>query len=191
MLQQHQLRVAAVGKIILQEFEKSDPNVIKALAVHDLGNLVRINFSFAPEDTAPEGLEYWQNAQQEAINKYGTQDHIVTERMLQEIGIDEEIIKMVVAVDWKNIEKCLAGNDVSLMVLNYADMRVGPFGVLSATTRIDEVKKRKGDWPEYELIRKLVLELESKIFDGIKLKPEEINDTSVNALIPTISELTF
>jgi len=187
MLQQHQLRVASVGFTILKELNLVEDNVVRALLVHDLGNLIRIRFDLFGDDEYGElGVEYFKYKQKEYLIKYGNVDHTVTVKMLEEINVDEDIIKMVELVNWENIEGAVKSNDMNLKILNYADMRVGPFGLLPAIVRIDEVNKRKSSWPEYKLIREKIIELEKQIFSGMKILPQDINDESIVDIIPQL-----
>ena len=68
-LQLHQLRVASVAKIIAENFkEKLDKeSIVIACLFHDMGNIIKFNFSYFTEFLKPEGLEYWQAVKNEYI----------------------------------------------------------------------------------------------------------------------------
>jgi len=184
MLQKHQLRVASVGYTILKELNLEEDDVIRALLVHDLGNVIRIRFDlFNNGDYGELGVEYFKNKQKEYLLRYGNVDHVVTVKMLQEINAHENIIRMVELVNWENIEVAVDSDNIILKILNYSDMRVGPFGILPAVVRIDEVNKRKASWPEYRIIREKIAELERQVFKNMNIVPEDINDTSVVDII--------
>jgi hypothetical protein len=187
MLQQHQLRVASVGFTILKEMNLVEDDMVSALLVHDLGNVIRIRFDlFSESEYGEDGVEYFKNKQKEYLIKYGNVDHTVTVKMLEEVNVDEDIIKMVELVNWENIEGAVKSDDMILKILNYSDMRVGPFGILPAIVRIDEVNKRKASWPEYSVIREKIVELENQIFKSTKILPQDINDKSIVDIIPQL-----
>ena len=183
MLIEHQLRVAAVASLILDSLNINNDDTVKALLVHDLGNIVRIHFGAFNEDYGKAGISYYQDKQNEFINKYGDIDHDVTVKMLSEIGVPKKIIELVKLVKWENRLSAVRSKDIVLKILNYADMRVGPLGILPASIRIDEVNKRKTSWPEYDLIKENVIILEGQIFEGSIVKPEDINDDSIKNII--------
>lgn len=183
MLIEHQLRVAAVGFLILNSLNIKNDDAVKALLVHDLGNIVRIRVGSFNEDYGKAGISYYQDKQKEFINKYGNIDHDVTVKMLSEIGVPRKIIELVKLVKWENILSAVRSKDIVLKILNYADMRVGPLGILPASIRIDEVNKRKTSWPEYDLIKENVIILEGQIFEGSIVKPEDINDDSIKNIM--------
>jgi len=67
----HQLRVAAVAKLICDSFkERIDTNnVVLACLYHDMGNIIKFDLNYFPEFTKPEGLEYWQKIKEDYIKK--------------------------------------------------------------------------------------------------------------------------
>jgi len=189
MLVQHQLRVASVGMIIFNALNISEDDAIKALLVHDLGNIVRLKFGLFDKDAYGKlGAEFYKSKKEEFIKKYGNIDHEVTVKMLREINTSERIIQMVESVNWENIESATKSNDMILKVLNYSDMRVGPFGILAATERIDEVNKRKENWPEYQLIRNKVILLEKQIFENASISSTDIIDNNIANIIEKLKQ---
>ena len=72
-LQLHQLRVAGVASIIVDNFqEKLDKDaIVSAALLHDMGNIIKFNLNFFPDALEPEGLDHWQSVKDEFILKYG------------------------------------------------------------------------------------------------------------------------
>ncbi len=71
-LQLHQLRVAAVAKLICQNFRQSvnERDVILACLFHDMGNTIKFEPKLMPSVYEPEGVEYWLQIKAEYIKKY-------------------------------------------------------------------------------------------------------------------------
>lgn len=193
----HQLRVASVIYLICKNLTlEVDENIaIQSGLLHDMGNIIKFNLNYFPEFLEPEGLEYWQNIQKEFKEKYGNDEHEATQKILKELGID----KRVIAIDSKMIfgNLCIDkdSNDWELKLLHYADMRVGPFGILSYEDRMEDARKRYANVLDDEMTREkdrreILLacgkDIERQIFEHCSIKPEDINDTSI---APIIEEL--
>lgn len=193
----HQLRVASVIYLICKNLTlEVDENIaIQSGLLHDMGNIIKFNLNYFPEFLEPEGLEYWQNIQKEFKEKYGNDEHEATQKILEELGID----KRVIAIDSKMIfgNLCIDkdSNDWELKLLHYADMRVGPFGILSYEDRMEDARKRYVNVLDDEMTREkdrreILLacgkDIERQIFEHCSIKPEDINDTSI---APIIEEL--
>jgi hypothetical protein len=160
-----------------------------------MGNIIKFNLTYFPEFNEPLGLEYWQNVQKEFVEKYGLDEHEATQKILKELGISERVIEIDGKMTFGNLCIDKEGNDWELKLLHYADMRVGPFGVLSYEDRMEDARKRYANVPEDEMTREkdrreLLLacgkDIESQIFAHCKIRPEDINDKSI---APILEEL--
>jgi 5'-deoxynucleotidase YfbR-like HD superfamily hydrolase len=82
-LQEHQLRVAAVAKVIgeAQKAPLELQPLIEACLLHDMGNILKINIRkpLFPEHIKPRGIAYWEKIQEEIRGKYGPNEHIATQ----------------------------------------------------------------------------------------------------------------
>jgi hypothetical protein len=151
-LQEHMLRVASVTLFIIDHWvgPKIDKELILSAAlVHDLGNIVRFDFVNHPEFLGQEQkrLAYWISVQKEIVAKYGSDDHLATTKMLGEIEVNDKLVNLVLTKGFKNVLKIEKSDNWELKILFYADMRVGPYGILSLVDRLNEVINR---WPEAE-----------------------------------------
>lgn len=188
-LETHQLRVAAVGKIILENLKKrlnDEVNVISACLLHDMGNIIKFNLKVFPEFLQPEGFEYWNNIRNQFLERYGDDEHIATERIVKELKISERTFELVSNVGFTRSERVLATKDISKMICLYSDQRVGPKGVLSIQERIEEGNKRYGNKYDdsksqnsFDALKKI----ENQIFKYANIRPEDIIDEKVNLVI--------
>ncbi|MBP9802891.1 MAG: HD domain-containing protein [Candidatus Pacebacteria bacterium] len=193
----HQLRVASVIALICKNLEiKVDEDIaIQSGLLHDMGNIIKFDLTYFPEFNEPLGLAYWQNIQKEYFEKYGTDEHEATQKILKELGINDRVIEIDSKMIFGNLCIDKEGNDWELKLLHYADMRVGPFGVLSYEDRMEDARKRYANAPEDEMTREqnrreLLLacgkDIETQIFEHCKIRPEDINDESI---APILEEL--
>src|ERR1035437_2830314 len=95
-LQRHMFWVAAVATMICDNFDEPLPkeDIITACLLHDMGNIVKYELGYFPEFLKPEGLEYWQNVQNEFREKYGEDEHKVTFLITKEFGLSDRIVEL-------------------------------------------------------------------------------------------------
>lgn len=101
-LKLHQLRVAAVAQTICESFDilVDTETVVQACLLHDMGNIVKSDFSVFPDSFyMPEGKVYWQKIKEEYVTKYGTNDHHATIEIVQELGVSEKVIECIDGID--------------------------------------------------------------------------------------------
>jgi hypothetical protein len=186
-LQMHQLRVAAVAGQICDSLDIAlDKNVlITACLLHDMGNIIKSNLSYFPEFLEPRGLEYWQGVKDEYIEKYGNNEHEATIKIIQELGLSDQITELAGQNQFSYMCQHRDSDNFMLKLIHYADARVGPHGVSSYDERMDEARKRyknhKNSVEEQER-QKLVVcgkEIEDQIFSHSIIKPEDITDESI------------
>jgi hypothetical protein len=194
----HQLRVASVVKMILENLENTiilDKNkIITAALLHDMGNIIKFKLEVFPEFVKPLGLEYWQNIQNEYFAKYGYNEHKATSIIAKEIGVSEEIIKLLEEFGdhGEFCNQALESDEFEKKIVNYADVRVGPYGILSYHERMSDVKRRYANTKfldtkeSFETLFDCGREIENQIFANCKIKPEDIND---EAIAPILEEL--
>ena len=193
----HQLRVASVIALICKNSDlKVDSDIaIQSGLLHDMGNIIKFDLTYFPEFNEPLGLAYWQNVQKEYVEKYGIDEHEATQKILKELGINERVIEIDSKMVFGNLCIDKEGNDWELKLLHYADMRVGPFGILSYEDRMEDARKRYANVPDDEMTREqnrreLLLtrgkDIETQIFEHCKIRPEDINNESI---APILEEL--
>lgn len=195
-LQEHMLRVSAVGKLICENWtgpKINKKNIIAVLLIHDLGNIAKFNFEHPKTaqflGSESKNIEYWKSVKKEMMNKYGRNDHEVTKNMVKELGISKELQELLSKMTF------IEGNDTTLQDMNfeikiasYSDMRIGPFGVLSLQDRLKEFKKRrklmnKPIDAHFESMLKAAMDIEKQIMKHLTISKEDINDKSINPFL--------
>ena len=190
-LSEHMLRVAAVASLICDNFNESLPKeeIISACLLHDMGNIIKFKLDYFPEFNKPEGLEYWQNVQSEYIQKYGDNEHEAIIKIMKELDLSKNIIELADSNQFSLLCRQRDAEDMSVKIIHYADSRVGPYGVLSYSERMDDAKKRyenhKNLVHEEERLRLITCgeDMEKQIFTKCKIKPGDINDETVKSII--------
>ncbi len=194
LLQMHMLRVAAVASLVCDNFKgKVDKKtILTACLLHDMGNIIKFNMDVFPQSFQPEGVEYWQGVKDECVNKYGIQEHKATLKIASEIGVSNEVSKIIDYVDFDHFRKVRDSRDMGPKIAVYADARSAPHGVLSYVERMEDGRRRyQGKESKLSEKERLGLvdaggEIEKQIFAKCKIKPEDITDETV---APIIEEL--
>ena len=186
------MRTAAMGELICNNWQGpkiNKDNVVAALLIHDLGNIVKIDFE--TETTLKiigeerERLDYWKKVKEEVIAKYGNDDSQVTLKMADELSVNARLRFLLEKNNFiKNdfISEC---DDWELKICNYADQRTGPFGILSLKERLSEGMKRYEErkanvnHPKAKLFYECAFETEKQILENNSLSAEDINDESI------------
>lgn len=193
----HQLRVASVIALIIKNLDiEVDRDVaIEAGLLHDMGNIIKFDLNYFPEFSEPLGLEYWQKVQNEYFEKYGRDEHEATQKILKELNVNPRVIEIDSNMVFGNLCIDRDGNDIELKLLHYADMRVGPHGILSYEERMEDARKRYENKLDDEMTREkdrrdILLncgkDIEHQIFEHCKIRPEDVNDTTI---APILEEL--
>lgn len=147
-LRLHLARTVAVVRMMLED---DSPGGLRAdaqcaMALHDVGNAVKM--SDDPETASrmlqePEvTLPRWRLYSSFARARYGSDDHAATTAMLTELGVKQHLIELVARKSSKNLHSILETDSTLEMVVLYADMRVGPEGVVSIAERHREATAR-------------------------------------------------
>lgn len=144
-LQLHQRRVAAVGKIVAEAHAAAHVDVVvTACLLHDMGNIIKFKLDRFPEFLEPEGHEYWKSVQDTFIQKYGTDEHLATLIIADELGVSDAVLACIRAVGMTKVHHNLTEGTLEERITNYADLRVGPRGCISLQERIADGKARYG-----------------------------------------------
>jgi hypothetical protein len=180
-LQLHQLRVAAVGKMICDNFrepvEKND--VVLACLFHDMGNIVKFDLGRFPEFLEPEGRAYWEEVKRDVEKKYGSEQHVASEAIARELGLSEAVLRMIRSSGFRDMPKIIESDDRAWKILKYADLRVAPKGIVSLAERFEDFAVRyRGNITDVETLEKGRL-LETQIFAHADIRPEDVTDESV------------
>lgn len=198
-LQLHQLRVAAVGKMVSERMAGVDAkSVIAACLLHDMGNILK--FDLRPEAAlaamVPDGeRDYWLSVQKQFRDKYGTNEHHATDAIVQEIGVSEYVRALINGMGFGKSADVVRGRNIELFAVEYADQRVGPQGVLSLEERIADGNRRYagryGQTTPTEVDRYLenieaLKDIERELMRLAGMSASEITDQSI---LPALEEL--
>jgi hypothetical protein len=183
----HQLRVAAVAMQICDSLSvKLDTDsIIKACLLHDIANIIKFDLTYFPHAVEPEGIDYWQSVKAECIEKYGKSEHVASAKIVKDLGQSAYVSRLVDMIEPEFVKEINSGNDLGEKIGVYADNRVTPHGVVSLSERLVEVKKRYEKHPHsfndetHESYKKDIKEIENQIFSYSKIKPNDINDKSI------------
>lgn len=155
ILQLHLLRTAALAKEICDNWNGSKvdkPEIIQAMLFHDMGNMVKIDLTKGLFDLETEkSIDYWGKIQKEFIDKYGSDDYAANEKIAKELGVSDRVYFLISNMGFRKNYKTVVTEDFSLKICAYSDQRVGPFGVLTLSERLEEANKRyNGNFPNTE-----------------------------------------
>jgi len=182
-LREHMFRVAAVGEMIVDHgnFSIDKDEIISALLLHDIGNIIKFELEAFPDFLEPQGLNYWQNIQQKNKEKYGESEYIAHEMIVRELGMSGKIISLVKSVGFSVMCNNVQSNDWQEKICNYADLRVNPYGTASLNDRMKDgrtryrIAKKDERWDLVECAQ----QLEKQIFEQCDINPEDITDDAI------------
>lgn len=186
-LQEHMIRVTKAVTFILNHWKGPEINrdlLIKAALYHDLGNIVKFDLKSHPEFLGSEQtrVEYWKSIQQQMIKKYGDDDHEATEKMLEEIGVDEKTKTIIAKKSFGNSMETEKSSSWETKILFYADLRSGPFGVIPLQERLADVVSRLEKYKNREDLDQLIeacKKIESQIQENLNFKVDEITEDMI------------
>ena len=196
-LQEHMLRAASVGNLICDNWvgpKINKVNIIAVLLIHDLGNIVKMDFDSEAKleligDEAKR-LEYWKQVKKEVIEKYGKDDHIISEKIADELEVSERLKFILKNKVFSNNEFIVKSNDWEIKIAAYADQRTGPFGILPLKERFKELKERyaqrnseNANNSKTDIFIKCAFQIEEQVLKNSSLNPENINDESIKKYI--------
>jgi len=194
-LQLHQLRVAAVGKLVCDNFTPpaggaiNTHDVTLACLFHDMGNIIKSELSYFPEFLEPQGLVYWQGVKDEYVKKYGADHRAANTAIAQEIGLPQGAYELFAGLGFSKLEKILLDASSEQKICEYADLRVGPHGVLPLIERLLEgreryleTSKKRLHYASEDSFRKLsesAKKLEEQVLSNTSLAPDDISDAAI------------
>lgn len=194
-LQLHQVRVAAVGKMVAEaQVEPVDVAlVVGTCLLHDIGAIVK--FDFSPEGQTrvlglcpPEEMPHWRAVQSSMRERYGEIEKTATAAILHELGLGRECA-VYDRTGFKSMHTLLEEKQLPSLLVQYADMRVGPFGVLPLRERFEDSRVRYAhasgaDWYEkLDRYEQEAGEVERYLLRDTSLQPADISDASVAPLV--------
>jgi hypothetical protein len=163
-----------------------------------MGNIIKFKLDRFPEFLEPHGLTYWQEVQNEYLSKYGKNEHVATEAICHELGVSSEVLHCVAQVGFTRVHEHITDDTREACVVNYADMRVGPRGVISLNDRIADGYARYGNKHDgKELSDEQYMHLvayhhftEAALLPG-KVRPEAITDMYIAPIVEELKHFTI
>lgn len=191
-LQMHMLRVAACSNLIIDNWNgpKIDRDaVIRVCLLHDMGNMVKI-----PEDFSKD--KNFTETRRKYFEKYGTNDHEINLEIGKVEGLSEKEIEILDGKRSRKNKETLNSNSYERKICAYCDQRVAPDGVVGIKERLEDAKVRYkykplSVWSNEEKANYLIecsLGIEKQIFQYCSLKPEDINDETIENYIEKLKE---
>lgn len=194
----HQLRVAAVGKMIADSFrQKLDTrSVVLACLFHDMGNIIKFDLNQFPESREPEGIAYWEKVKADFVRRYGPDEHHATVAIGHELHLPLQAMQYIEGVGFSKLDRIRDSHSYGQKIVEYADTRVTPTGVASMDERLEEARSRyvgrRSDMAHakerYDELIAAAHEIERQIFSQSNIRPEDITDTSVAPLVEELKD---
>ena len=191
-LQMHMLRVAACSNLIIDNWnglEIDKESIIRVCLLHDMGNMVKI-----PEEESKD--EEFLKVRKKYFDKYGINDHEINLEIGKQEGLTEKEITILDGKRSRKNEETLQSNSYERKICAYCDQRVAPNGVVGIKERLEDAKIRYKDkplsvWSNEEKANYLIkcsLGIEKQIMKYCKLKPEDINDSTIETYIEKLKK---
>ena len=182
-LQMHMLRVTACTNLILDNWTGKPIDrkaVTRVSLLHDMGNMVKI-----PEDEIQD--KDFIVIRRKYVEAYGTDDHAINMIIGKKEGLTEKELEILDGKRSIKNEQTAKSDNYEIKICAYCDQRVAPEGVVSLKERLEDAKKRYKDkplsvWSNEEKANQLIkcgLEIEKQIMENCMLKPEDINNDSI------------
>ncbi|MCE9541599.1 HD domain-containing protein [Candidatus Kaiserbacteria bacterium] len=198
ILQTHQLRVAAVGKVIAESLVTPVDvrSVILACLFHDMGNIIKFDLGTFPESCEPEGRAFWEKKKADFVRRFGPDEHHATVAIGHELHLPLQVMQYIEGVGFSKLESIRDTHSLGQKIVEYADLRVTPKGVASMDERLEEARiryaKRRSDFPDeesrYRVLLEAAREIERQIFSRTTLTPENISEESLQTLIEELQD---
>lgn len=192
-LQLHQLRVAAVAKRIVDNFDGAldERSIMIACLFHDMGNIIKVDFERFPESFEPEGVADWKKVQDDFVRRFGPDEHHATIAIGHELHLPLQAIAYIDGVGFSKLERTRDTHSYEQKIVEYADLRVAPMGIVSMHARHEETRIRyearrtdiPNDDPRYRALVGISEEIERQIFSRCSIQPSDITDESVASII--------
>lgn len=192
-LQLHQLRVAAVARMICDHLAESiDAHpIVLACLLHDMGNIIKSDLHTFPEFSEPEGVAHWQLVKDDFIFRFGTDEHRASIAIARELGVPDEVVRLIDGVGFSNLEHTRDHASPEQKIVEYADLRVGPHGVLSLEGRVYEARERylrnphpdmPTDSTRHAELFAAARAIEADIFASALISPGDITEEAVRPI---------
>lgn len=187
-LQEHQIRVATVAKVICDNATTTveTQHIVDACLLHDMGNLIKSKFHPSWKELyEPEGFEHWKQVRAKMVQQYGDNEDVAAQQIVREIGLHPSSMVYFNAVGVENYGRVCGSGNMGEKIAQYADMRVGPFGIITLSQRFDDIRERYAEQDGIEDINRrqgIMQEVEVEIFANTSIAPDDISDQTTTEI---------
>lgn len=197
-LQQHMIRVASVGAWITDHWNTHDLNkepIVQALLLHDMGNIIKFDFSLTHLLGEGQDVNHWKEVQQRFKETYGD-EHAATLQIAKEVGLNAQAFEYLQAVGSSRLKDAVHINDSNKKICCYSDFRVDPFGIVTVNKRFDDIVARYrgrdhylGNIEEIERRRTHCLELEKQLQEHVTQDLQLLNNGIIEAYYQEVNAI--
>lgn len=199
-LQEHMFRVAALAKLIYDNWTGKDDldkeTILHACLLHDMGNIIKFDFDNFPELLGKEvkNLEHWKQVKEAMILKYGEDEDKASVKICKEIGANKDVLFLVENWGFKNFTRIAESNNWEWKIAVYSDHRISPQGIVSLKENLKNKQKRyKLSRPNASHISDQAEELynsatiiEKEIQENISIQIDSITNIQIENIIKQI-----
>lgn len=203
-LQEHMLRVAAVGEIITDNWqpkkEVNSQRIVRVLLVHDMAKIISFDFQKSKQllESETKRADYWQKVQKTFMKEYGSDEEQATLKIASELDLTPEELTILEKIPQVNKQNPVNENNWELAICWYADLRVSPLGVTSFRERLEELIKRsrlkqirKEEIMRLEGCLEYGLELEKEMQKRVRIRLKAITDSTIELLKEQLTDVSF
>lgn len=202
-LQEHMLRVAGLARVIIDNWKGEyidEDLIVKTLLIHDLGNMVKIDFEKGIKMLGKEKrkIGYWKNVQKEIVAGYGKDDHKATVKMAKEIGASDRMIQLLSKMGFVNNIDIEESNNQEIKICNHSDHRIVPSGVTTLGGRFEDAKRRYKDKPNASInvpnrdeLIKSAFKIEEDLQEKCKINLQEIRNKDIEKYFDEFLNIEF
>ena len=186
-LQDHMLKVAAIGKLVVDNFNQDliDPNlVVVTLLLHDMGNILKMDLSnvefFYKQDQ--DNIDHYKAVKKDFLEKYGPDCDDATIQIIKEITSDKRAAILCATSHGEHSKQIAENKDWQRKIVYYCDMRVGPKGILSLENRFEDLsvryKQNQKNIQKFHLIcRQIEAQIQSQININLQtITPDDLSN---------------
>jgi len=168
--------------------------ITKACLFHDIGNIIK--FDFRPNkliEIPDQDVAKWKKVQEDFIAKYGPNENIAVNKIIAEIGLDENIQLLLKQTGMEKIKYALSSDNWNIKLIRIADEHISPQGVVTITQRYADVLERYqgrnhhlADKKESEERLELAIELEKQIQSQCTCNLQDVSNVDIEPYIDTL-----
>ena len=123
--------------------------ITTACLLHDMANILKFNLASPLLNyLKPRDKDRLAEIKEEFKQKYGVDEHRASLSIAKELGVSKAVLNCMKSIDFAKALENVIRPEIEPKICDYADLRVGPFGVVSLDERLAEGRKRYKNRPE-------------------------------------------